>query len=471
MADLLPWQVPSRIGNPFHGKILAGQVHLPNGSTMPWPYSLSPSYTPVKLKAPDAPAVSTTPEETEAGREWRNYVLYQYGSTDPYHQNNLSSGSSAEEVLGEWFYMPVFGKKFQMRMVGPGVSYPGPDRTYKIGVVNGAEIYSVTLTNLTLRLADVCDGAGDKVMLMKTSALTGSNQAVLEYVLSYNTETGEVTLVENVIDNVPTSNTSGSTLDRIRKYTYQQDTTVIGSYTCNNGGAEDIEVPLHQTVRTPLLVPLTEPESAAYETLVLNVGFRYLGNSTFTQNINELLGAVYQDGIGKSVRLTVNRNDATTETVERVIEGQSHEEEAAPCGSWNVVVDTPFKYDAQFVSITSNSTLSKLLVGGVVVAEETATFEQHQEKYYADGYIEAVTVEGAPIDGWDVNTSSSSGGNVSVSQVSGIHPMWTVRNAPGDACQLLHTFGLTSGFNRLNSHSLNHVAGNATEEASVHSWV
>jgi hypothetical protein len=470
MANLLPWQVPVKMGTPYHGEIYASAIHLPNGSTMAYPYTIGNNHTPIKVMAPDAPATSTTPEETAAGKEWRNYVLWQYGRTDIYHQNHNTSGATEEEILTEWFYMPTFGRRFTLRLVGPGVAYSGSDKTYTIGVVGGAELHTLTRSGTRLSLADICDGAGDKIMLLETEDGTNKALSVIELAFSFDAETGEISLTENLIDGTASSISSNSTLDLIRKYTYQNTTTVIGSYTCNAGGP-DITIDLHQTVTTPLLIPLTEPDSAAYETLVLNVGFRYIGDSTFTQESNLLVGAIYQAGVGKSVRIMTSINNATTESVVRVIEGQSHEVEAAPCGSWDVVVDTPFKFDAQFISDTNNSTTAQLVVGGTVVEETLSTFIKHQAKYYTDGYIEAVTVEGAPITGWDENSSSSSGSDLSVSQVSGIHPMWTVRTAPGDACSILHTYGLTSGFDRLNAHSLDHVSENASDRPYTHSWV
>jgi hypothetical protein len=475
MANLLPWQMPVKLGTPFHGEIsdtgggLA--IHLPNDSTLDYPHSIGNNQTPIKVQAPAAPATSTTPEETAAGMEWRNYVLWQYGRTDFYHQNNITSGSTDSEVLAEWFYMPVFGKRFTLRLVGPGLLYPGSEKTYTISVVGGEVIHTMVRSAKSLAIADICDGAGDKVMLLETDDGTGKSLSVIELALSFNAETDEISLVENLIDGVASTNSSDSTFDRIRKYSYETTTTEIGSYTCNNGGAEDITVPLHQTVRTPFLIPLTEPDSAAYETLVLNVGFRYIGDSTFTQEIDELLGAIYQDGVGKSVRMLISVNNATTETVERVIEGQSHEVEAPPCGSWETIIDTPFVFDAQFVTDTSNSTTSQLIVGGTMVEETISTFTNHQSKYYADGFIEAATVDGDPLTGWDEESSSSSGSDLSISRVSGVHPMWTVRTAPGDACSILHTYGLTSGFNRLNPHALDHAGANASERSYTHSWV
>jgi hypothetical protein len=473
MASLLPWQVPVKIGNPFHGQIYAGAVHLPNGSTRPWSYGLVAGFTPIKLQASDAPAASTPEAETEAGREWRNYLLYQAGGNDPYAEPDLelAFAPATNGFKAVWLYTPRFGLTFRMRLSKAGDDYTLHAK--QVGLLNAGIglgeqlVWSATVTTHYFNFADVIDGAGDRVLLMTVHKVSGINLSVIEWTLAFNEETNIVSITEGVIDAVPSSSTSDTDVTKIRRTSYEDVTIQIGSYICNNGVTE-IEVPLYQTVRNSILVPLDDP--VPYETVSTLSGNPEIENTIHTASANELIWAIYQEGIGKSIRMTTETLNVSESTVTWTIEGERHDEEATPCGSVNTITDVPFIHQVLYTTGVDNATTSELIVGGVAVASTSYSLITHFEEFYPSGAIELLDPSGGPVGGWDVESESETGSFMDISIRARTHPLIGIRTGPGDAIEILHTFGISDA-DRMKTQSLNHVAADISEEDFVHSWI
>src|SRR5512139_4035362 len=75
--DLLPFALPDTIGCPYHGRVVANQLTLPNSQTITYP---SPADGRTQLiRHPLAATPTRTPTElaaeTVAGYQWKNYAV------------------------------------------------------------------------------------------------------------------------------------------------------------------------------------------------------------------------------------------------------------------------------------------------------------------------------------------------------------------------------------------------------------
>lgn len=352
-----------KFGTPFHGEISddgAGLVvHLPNDSTMPYPLSISSTYTPVKLQALDAPAApSTTASEAAEGKLWRNFILYQYRQTDLYHNNVITAGSSSEEILAEWFYMPTFGKRFTLRLVGPGPGYVASSRTYTVGVVGGSEIHTLTLTGQKLTFADVCDGDGSKALLILTKPGDASIlDEVREWVLSYDEETGDISLVESVLDssiNTESSSTGSATIPRQALRIVETSTWIE-----NHGG---IDYTFHTYEGESFTTAGNETYTSGSST------FNHL-NGTASGSFVHLIAAMYIDGEACIITHEAAWSRSQTWTINLDYTYASHDEWSEALNQVVNVVDTPGAVHDSIAYAASNTITTSIKINGVSAIE------------------------------------------------------------------------------------------------------
>lgn len=75
-VEIPPQGRPQRLGQPYHGLVVGGELTLSTGAKLPFPGSSGDCY---KLEVPGTPALEMSPEEVAieaaAGREWRTYAL------------------------------------------------------------------------------------------------------------------------------------------------------------------------------------------------------------------------------------------------------------------------------------------------------------------------------------------------------------------------------------------------------------
>lgn len=75
-VEIPPQGRPQRLGQPYHGLVVGGELTLSTGAKLQFPGSSGDCY---KLQVPGTPALGMSPEEVAieaaAGREWRTYAL------------------------------------------------------------------------------------------------------------------------------------------------------------------------------------------------------------------------------------------------------------------------------------------------------------------------------------------------------------------------------------------------------------
>jgi len=373
-----------KFGTPFHGEISddgAGLVvHLQNETTIPYPYAISTTHTPIKLIAPDAPAApETTPAETALGRMWRNYLLYQYGMNDLYHSSQIGGSIAQGAIIAHWLYLPAFGEAYNIYFCE---SVEGNDYTYSL-VANKRDgilrttILQHTYAGRSLALSDVADGDGSKALFLLTPpGQVGVFSGCEEWALTYTALTGEVTAVRNSLAEVDAAGTGGSSSSGVyNKYSVLQN-EIIAEGVCG---------------------PLNEPYTLRrYYREVFDDTLDPVYTNRSSSAVNEVIvSALYIAGAASVVSLYTSASESMTWTVSLTHVYEAHEEIGGDCGI--TLVEDVADSRASSMSITYSSTyLQELRINGGAVFTHpgSASFNETIDTTVRDNFYDAAELVG-----------------------------------------------------------------------------
>lgn len=103
-GELFPFDEVVRIGDPWHGLVVGGQINLPNGQTRPYVGDAPQGGDAYKIKIPDYPAVTTSATDQALGMQWLNFGILA-------GRNRVIYGKT---LSGSWFYIDPAGARWRI---------------------------------------------------------------------------------------------------------------------------------------------------------------------------------------------------------------------------------------------------------------------------------------------------------------------------------------------------------------------